>query len=490
MRHSFLLLIIAHLCIVPTIAQFTDSLHIVIGTTGTIASEDYQPLWLKANRFGAITNQKADLSTHILITNNHILSKATGTGNGDTSKRNLPGYIAYGVDLYNNNHFENTFLQEAYIKAGIKNWELRGGRYKEIVGEVDPFLSSGSLAISGNAMPIPKISIASTRYIDVPYTKGWLQFKARFGHGWLGKTNYVKGSFLHEKSFYLKIGKQKFNAYAGLNHFAQWGGTHPSGKAPSRFKDYLYIIAGGKGNAADPVYQQGPIDIANAVGNHLIIPDIGFSLKANTSIFKLYTQTIFEKGKGRSANERDRLVGLKVLSRDRLVGFSWENGKNNWLRKVVLEGLFTKYQGGPVLYVGQDNYYNNATYRTGWVYQDKIIGTPLFITRNDALKFHSKIDTSGVSNYNITSNRVNGVHLGFSGYVANNLTYRMLTTYIQHYGNYNNNIFDPKKKQLHFLLEGSYQVSKAVNLTAAVGLDNGDLSNNTGGSLKIEWQLR
>jgi hypothetical protein len=181
---------------------------------------------------------------------------------------------------------------------------------------------------------------------------------------------------------------------------------------------------------------------------------------------------------------------LKVLSRDRLVGFSWENNKQALVQKTVFEGLFTKHQGGPVLYVGQDNYYNNATYRTGWVYQDRIIGTPLFITRNDALKFHTKIDTSGVSDYNITSNRVNGLHLGFSGYVATNVSYRMLTTYIQHYGNYNNNIFDPEKKQLHLLLEGSYQLSKAINLTAAFGLDNGDLSDNTGGSLKIEWRLR
>ena len=49
------------------------------------------------------------------------------------------------------------------------------------------------------------------------------------------------------------------------------------GKPLARFKDYLRIIAGASGNAADPVYQQGPIDVANAVGNHIIIPDFGLT---------------------------------------------------------------------------------------------------------------------------------------------------------------------------------------------------------------------
>ena len=489
MRKSFLLVICFSLACFYSKAQFADSLHIIVGTNATIASAEYQPLWMIANRHGTVANKKADLSSHILVSNQHLFLKRNRQPGDDTVQAH--SYISYAVDLYNNNDFKKTFLQEAFIKGGIKSWELRAGRYEEIIGEVDPLLSSGSLAISGNALPIPKIGIANTRYTPVPYTKGWLQFKGRFSHGWLGQINYLKGAFLHEKSIYLRFGKKNFHLHGGLNHFAQWGGTHPNGKAPSRFKDYLYIITGGKGDASDPVYQQGPIDIANAVGNHLIISDIGFSFQGNGSLFKLYTQTIFEKGKGRGPEERDRLVGLKITSRDRLIGFSWENAKHSILEKIVVEGLFTRHQGGPELYVGQDNYYNNATYKTGWVYQERIIGTPLFITRNDALKFHQDLDTTQISEWNITSNRVNGWHFGFKGMVNNQLGYRMLTTYVQHYGNYNNtNVFEPFKKQLHLLVEGSYQVNKRVNITAGLAQDTGDLSDNTGGSLRIEWLLK
>ena len=239
------------------------------------------------------------------------------------------------------------------------------------------------------------------------------------------------------------------------------------------------------------MYQQGPIDIANSVGNHLIISDIGFSLQGSGSLFKLYTQTIFEKGKGRGPNERDRLDGLKIFSRDRLVGFSWENMRQTFLEKIVVEGLFTKYQGGPILYVGQDNYYNNATYKTGWVYQDRIIGTPLFITRNDAMKFHPNLDSTQISEWNITSNRVNGLHIGLKGTVNDKVGYRLLATYIKHYGSFNDaSVFAPYKKQLHLLLEGSYKLNQRINIIAGVGQDAGDISDNTGGNLRIEWLLK
>jgi hypothetical protein len=483
MRKSLLITFLSF-CLSYAQGQFADSLHIQVGTSATLAKEEYQPLWLRANRFGTVTNRQSDLSSHILLSNTHQFSKQK-----DTST--VHSYIEYAVDLYNNDHFEGTFLQEAFIKAGIKSWEFRAGRYEEVIGEVDPFLSSGSLAVSGNALPIPKIGIANTRYTNVPYTKGWLQFKGRFSHGWLGQTNFLKGAFLHEKSLYLRLGKRKFYVHAGLNHFAQWGGTHPSGKAPSRFKDYLQIIAGGKGDASDPVYQQGPIDIANAVGNHLIISDIGFSFQASSSLFKLYTQTIFEKGKGRGPSERDRLDGLKIFSRDRLVGFSWENVKRSFLEKIVVEGLFTKYQGGPVLYVGQDNYYNNATYKTGWVYQDRIIGTPLFITHNDAMKFHPNLDSTQISEWTITSNRVNGVHIGLKGRLNNKAGYRVLGTYIKHYGSFNDaNVFTPYKNQMHLLLEGSYKLNQRINIIAGIGQDAGDIFDNTGGNLRIEWLLK
>jgi hypothetical protein len=40
------------------------------------------------------------------------------------------------------------------------------------------------------------------------------------------------------------------------------------------------------------------------------------------------------------------------------------------------------------------------------------------------------------------------------------------------------------------LLEGSYKLSQRINIVAGVGQDAGDISDNTGGNLRIEWFLK
>ncbi|RYZ26720.1 MAG: hypothetical protein EOO10_14785, partial [Chitinophagaceae bacterium] len=54
-------------------AQFLDSLEVQVGTIATVASDDYQPLWLVSKRFATIADRKSDLSTNIRVTNKHDL---------------------------------------------------------------------------------------------------------------------------------------------------------------------------------------------------------------------------------------------------------------------------------------------------------------------------------------------------------------------------------------------------------------------------------
>ncbi|HEX8330027.1 MAG TPA: capsule assembly Wzi family protein [Hymenobacter sp.] len=362
----------------------------------------------------------------------------------------------------------------------------------KVTGEMGPVLSSGSLGISSNALSLPKVQLAVANYTPVPFTNGWLQFKGHLSHGWFSNTPEIKGAYLHQKALYLRVGKKQLGFYGGLTHSAQWGGTFSSGQAPSRLKDFMRIFVGASGNGADPIYNQGPIDIANAVGNHIIIPDFGFTFQQNNSTVKLYTQTIFDKGIGDSSNvnKRDRLDGLKILGRDRLVGVSWETNKSAVLRKVLLEGLFTKHQGGNIIYNGRDNYYNNGTYRMGWQYNGRIIGTPLFLNSANAANYNFDLNPSVMGGWPVVSNRVVGLHLGATGNITSALDYRLLASYVQHYGNYDNDaFFTPAKKQSHFLLELPYRFNK-FSLTAGVAGDVGNLSTNLAGLLRAEWKLR
>jgi hypothetical protein len=470
-------------------AQFADSLKIAAGTIGTAATKDYQPLWIIANRYGTISNQQIDLSTYLLVHNKHVFARKQNS-EGSILKPRLPGFfVGYGAAIYNNNHFSSTFLQQGYVQAGYATWQLRAGRYQEFTGELDPSLSSGSFGISGNTLPLPKVELAVTDYTAVPFTKGWVQFKGNFAHGWFGNSTSIKRALLHQKSLYVRVGKQRLSFYGGLTHFAQWGGTFSSGQAPSRFKDYLRIILGASGNGNDPVYQQGPVDIANAVGNHILIPDFGLAFRQNDATIRLYTQTIFDKGINDTINpnKRDRLAGLKILSRDRLVGLSWETTKSKFLQKILVEGIYTKYQGGPVIYEGRDNYYNNGTYSIGWQYKNRIIGTPLFLNRENIKEY--KLDSNLLTSWPIVSNRIIGLHVGAKGNITSSLGFRILATHARHYGNYyNTSYFTPAKKQTYLLCELPYRFNK-VYITAAVGNDFGDLTNNTSGMLRVEYRI-
>ncbi|NML64106.1 capsule assembly Wzi family protein [Hymenobacter sp. RP-2-7] len=480
-------LLVAH----SAAAQFADSLQLAAGVVGTAATKGYQPLWIIANRYGTISDQQVDAAVYLRVSNQHVFAKKQPAETPGQVRK--PGfYVGYGAALYNNNHLGSTFLNQGYVQAGYRTWQLRAGRQREYTGEIDQSLSSGSFGISGNALPIPKITLAVTDYTPIPFTHGWVQFKGQFAHGWLGDAEGITNVFLHQKSLYLRVGKERWSFYGGLTHFAQWGGTFPSGRAPSRFSDYLRIVAGASGNDADPVYHQGPIDIDNAVGNHLLIPDFGVTFRKNNSTFRLYTQTIFDKGVGDSANasQRDRLAGLKILWRDRLVGFSWETSRRSLLQKVLVEGIYTKYQGGPVIYQGRDNYYNNGTYIMGWQYQGRIIGTPLFINRAAAENYGFDLNANAISGWNIISNRLIGVHLGAKGNLSERLTYRLLATHVLHYGNYYNTAyFTPAKNQTHLLLELPYRFPHFA-LAVAAASDFGDLSNNAAGMLRCEWFLR
>ncbi len=441
------------------------------GTTATVAQGECLPLWLVANRFGTITDRQSDLSSY---------------AGGSLRYRVNPNLSLDGrLDLYLNNRFGNVFVQQGFLKLNYKKWQLAGGRYAETVGEVHPELSSGALGVSGNALPIPRIGISTTGYVPVPFTGNWVQFKGRYGHGWLGGDRYVNNALLHEKSFYLRVGKEKWGLYGGGNHFAQWAGVHHrAGQLPNDAGDYLNIVLAGRGGNGN-IIKDETFDAANAPGNHLIAFDFGADLQAGKGRFRLYTQSLFEKGSAPNGLVKDQTKGFKLLSPDRLAGADW-TGAAGPLRGVVLEFLSTRFQGGPEFFVGRDNYYNHSIYRTGWSYGGMSLGTPLFINQARAAAYGLKPGTD----QNIVSNRVLAGHFGLKGQVGPRIGWRTLATYARHYGNYYNTpTFTPARTQAHLLQEFTGKLGAGISLTGVVGCDLGDLGTNPGGQLGLHWTL-
>jgi hypothetical protein len=464
-------------------AQFADSLKIEVGTTGTYASKEYQPLWLVANKFGTIADRKSDFSTNVRLSNFHWLGSKAGS---DTTHHNF--YINYGLSVFNNQHFSETFVEEGYVKAGYKKWQIRAGRYEETTGDFDPTLSSGSLGISGNALPIPKIGIAIVDYIPVPFTNGLVSFKGQVSHGWFGNNRFMKDAYLHEKIFYLQLGKRKLKLYAGVQHFAEWGGRRGNFQLEKSWKGFLDVLLVREADDGSVGTGMNGI-LPNRPGDQRGLLEAGFKWENDKIILNGYQQTPFETG-------RD----VDIRNIDRLIGFGFTSKKpNSIIKKVVAELLYTKDMLSFVEQSDRQSFYNNGFYRTGWEYQNNIIGTPLFINRVRASKYFAQYksynwdapDSTIYGNDNIVNNRVIGLHLGFLYKITSKVEAKTFVTYTRNYGTHSTTSpFLPHKTQLYTLQQLTYKSPFAGLLfTGAVGFDSGDLTKNTGFILGIKKQF-
>ncbi len=462
-------------------AQFADSLQAKIGTTASIASKDYQPLWLVSNKWGTIADRKSDLSTHIMASNTNIFKNEAGKTNGL--------YIKYGADLYLNNHNNDAFFEQLYLKAGYKNLEFKAGRFEETTGVVDPELSTGSLGISGNSLPIPKIGLAITKFTDIPFTNGFVQFKGTFYHGWLGNDNYIKDAYLHEKSLYLRFGKSRLRVIVGGVHFAEWGGHRQGLTLGNSFKDFMNIVFvkwKNDGSFSDTAANQ------SYAGDSRIVMEGAVEWIGDKVTLDFYQQTPFESGDGFGFRNIDALRGISATF----------NNKTTGIQKIVGEFIYTKQMFDFIPIGRRESYYNNWQYRTGWEYNDKIIGTPLFVNRIRGSEYFSTIhpynwDQSSDSvgrNANIISNRIVGFNLALAGTFFKTLACKAMLTYTKNFGTYDNDegpFSVGAKTQYYSLLQMALPVlDKKLEIKAAIGFDWGDMTNNVGLNLSALWKIK
>lgn len=460
-------------------AQFLDSLQLKAGTAVSVASKDYLPLWLVANRFGVISDQQFDFSTHLRATNSHRLGPLAENGN------DRGFYIDYGVDIYNNDHLSKTLFQEAFIKARYKKMQLSAGRFKQIIGEMDHELSSGSLGVSGNALPIPKVNF-SVDYTNVPLTNGWVQFKGMISHGWMGENQFMKNAYLHEKNFYLRVGKKKLKLYGGIQHYAVWGGSRDdffsTDKSWGGFLNVLLVKEANDGSV------QG--DIApNRAGDHRGVIEAGAEWENDDIKINLNNQTPFDMGQGIDVRNIDRLLSLSITNKK----------PDAKLKKILFEFIYTKQMNDFYKQQYRESYYNNGIYRTGWEYNDQIIGTPLFVNRVRGANYFDSIEpydwnapASTINSLsNIIGNRVVGGHVGFVYALTKQIETKTLLTYTQNYGDYGRAIFMPYKRQWYSLQQFSWAMpGSQLSFTGSVAYDWGQLSKNFGSMIGVEWQLK
>jgi hypothetical protein len=428
------------------------------------------PFWLYANQYGIIPS----------TTPSFIPRAAFSNIKGDTIQENWSSLrLIYGIDaaVIIDKVISRARLIEGFAGLRYGAFEAYLGRRRETVGLLgDTLMSSGAYSWSGNAPPFVKLQISLPNYTNVPFTGGFLAVKGSFSHGWLDTlaVGYggqgvlrVKG-YLHQKTFYLKMGKPhwKINMIAGFNHQAQWGGEDqiwPNG-LPAREAWWAVVV--------------GRPWEGSRVGNHLGTIDLGlsWSLQENKSLF-FYRQNIFDDGSLYKLNNiKDGLTGIVFTNHQ-----SQDFTRTITLQKVLFEFLNTTNQGGDVFdfaagVFGRDNYFNHYLYSQGWSYKDQMIGTP-FISKQTDLQ--STI--APVKNVITNNNRVKMVHFSLSGWL-DDWQWLLKTSYSINYGLYDYP-FKASKNQLSTLIQFQKELPwlRGIDWRTSIAFDSGSLYDNSVG---------
>ncbi|MGW1455577.1 capsule assembly Wzi family protein [Salegentibacter agarivorans] len=370
-----------------------------VNATGLLFSEDNSPFWLHTNQRGRLDE----------LTNFSGLANISGIYRF-SENASLEGGL--GV-LYQDGFTDKLQLDESYLAFNNSWLGIVAGRKqrKELYRGLSA--TNQSILWSLNARPLPGIRFFTKRPIFFNDNRG-LGFEASLEEYFMDDERYVEDTRLHHKSFHLVYkSSPRFQISAGLRHFVQWGGTHPEfGDLPSDFKAYTRAITGrGVGDDIGEGISEQEI---NGLGNHLGSYEVNIkTILANYNVEIIYNH-LFEDGSGSLLrNTPDGRYGVFIEDPTAAI--------DSWIQAVMYEFYYTKNQSKNTPTTdGQDNYFNNNLYRSGWTYENRVLGLPFI--------------TLGPDRFRITNNKVLVHHIGLSGMAFSKIPYKFLGSFRKNYG--------------------------------------------------------
>ncbi len=442
---------------------------------GTVlSSASVTPFWLRTNQYGIVPRQAPAGILQAAIWKTYRQPDSTHSRKIDWGFRLNP------VLTYDGENKGKLLLAEANLSIRFGALELWAGRRREVTGLGDTTLTSGFYAVSGNALPIPKVQLSTIGYAPLPFTKGFLAVNAGFAHGWFN-VPYIQDIRLHQKHLYLRFGKPAslLKFYGGVNHQVQWAGhaeylkqrpdIAANGYFPSDWRFYKYVVFSYTPENWNTIAGFTSFD-SYRVGNSVGSFDFGIELATKNKKLLAYHQHAYDDVSGiLFLNLPDGLWGLTCAIRpDQPAAFQ--------LTRLTLEFLTTKIQSGSTFYIpgssyqGVDNYFNNGQYTEGWSYFGRTIGTPFMAPGQDFDKSYDLPDGNFIRN-----NRVTMWHIGLQASYRKS-TIQLRTSYSQNYGTFNHP-FLPVRGQFSGLLSAQIPLSRWNNtaIVTKVAVDNGGL---------------
>ncbi len=442
------------------------------------------PFWFQANKHG-LSSVNAD--------NGRLRLSVSKDIDTDWRDNMYKWNVGYGIDVATAyNYQQSVIVQQLYADIQWKWLRLSVGSKERPMELKNNDLSSGSQTFGINAKPIPQVRLEVPDYVYFSPDLDWFGFKGHFGYGMLTDggfqdryltpgLHYVSKARFHTKAGYVRLGNEysfPLSFEGGLEWACIFGGearnilgAGNNFTMPSGVKDYFKAIYGGGSDQTDGS------QYANAAGNTLGSWTLRLNYRLKDWRFSVYMDHFFE--------DHSQLF-LEYGWRDGMYGIEVDFPKNPVVSNLVYEYITTKDQSGPIYHdytstipdqiSAYDNYYNHAIYQ-GWQHWGQAIGNPFYYT--PLYQHDGTLSFSG--------NRFNAHHFGISGQPFKTLRYKILCSYSENWGTYQNPYADVKYNT-SMLAEINWmpkrigrKVLKGWNFGVACALDRGShLGNNTG----------
>ncbi|MDT0686539.1 capsule assembly Wzi family protein [Autumnicola psychrophila] len=371
---------------------------------GNVYSQEESPFWIHSNKRGRV-NETSNLS-------GWINGKAIYAFSENASLE-----VGMGI-LYHDGYNSSLKFDESYVSF-LNSWiEITAGRKQKEELYLGLSASNENILWSLNARPLLGF-LAKTKDPVFLFNDYGLGFTASFGEYFLDDERFVQNARVHHKSFnFVYKSAGNFQVSAGLQHYVQWAGVSLEfGELSNDFQSYLKIFLGMQGDSEQ--------EAENAEGNQIGSYEVKLKTEISEYRVELIYNHFFEDGSGRMLfNTPDGRYGLFIED-------TYKLSENNWVKALMYELYYTLDQSeGSGTTDGDDNYFSHNLYKSGWTYENRIIGIP-FITMND--------ERSKVYNNTLVAH-----HLGIKGMAFNSYPYRLLNSYRINYGYKGNDVLDNK----------------------------------------------
>lgn len=448
-----------------TEAQFKKPV-IKFGLESAFATHEQLPFWLYSMHYGRIDRRSPNMIAHFSV--------------GSEGKLSSKWNYQYGAELIGRESKVNAlYFEKLYAGISYGIFQFKIGRFYEIFGLHDSTLSTGSLIYSHNMTPLPKVAIYTPNFVKVPYTRGFVSFKAYYSEGLLYDNRIVKKAHLHQKYFYIKIFPDSFwfNGFGGITHNVEWGGRSPIfGQMTSTLGDYLRVVLA---RHARKTTDLGG-DIVNKIGNTVSTYDFAFTLKKGQFHALVYRQFYLEDTPDMAFRSAwDGRWGVSITRR----------GGGHLIDRFVWEHIHFIRQGSQYSLgepPGTDNYYNNWAYPSGYTYNGYTMGSPFATTKPGYI--------------GVVNNKILVQHFAIAGSFTSDLSYQFAFDYSRNRGA--DSIikdgtglkrvpgFFPPKDQYSSFLTLNWDVNPWITVNGTAAADFGQLySNNVGMLLGITYTL-